>query len=57
MDKTRKKCEFFELLCLNDNLELRNWLISKGKSGKPIAPVMFLKQEKEESEDSKNGKN
>lgn len=54
MGKVRKNCDFFELLCLNDNLELRNWLISKGKKGKPICPVMFVK---EESEDTKDGKN
>ncbi len=49
----RKNSEFFELLLLNNNLKLRNWLASKGKSAKVTCPVMFQKREKGED---KNGK-
>lgn len=45
-----KKDDFLELLYLNDNLELRNWLINHGKSSKPYAAVMFEKKSEEDSE-------
>ena len=47
MKNKSKNSEFFELLRLNDNLELKKWLISKGKSGKVTSPVMFKKKEEE----------
>lgn len=37
----KKNNKFFELLCLNDSLKLKNFLISKGKGPKPICPVSF----------------
>ena len=43
-----KKDEFFELLLLNDEIKLKNFINSEGKSPKPICPIMF------ESEDTKD---
>lgn len=37
----KKNNKFFELLCLNDSLKLKNFLISKGKGPKPVCPVSF----------------
>ncbi len=44
-----KKDEFLELLYLNDNLEIRNWLINNGKASKPYAAVMFEKKNDNDS--------
>lgn len=52
MKKDDKKSDFLELLRINNNLELKNWLISKGKSGKAFCPVMF-NNKKEEKGDEK----
>ena len=41
----KNKSEFFELLCLNRSDELKNWLISHGKSGKPVCPIAVVPQD------------
>ena len=43
------KNEFLELLYLNQNLELKDWLIKHGKASKPYAAVMFEKDNDAES--------
>lgn len=47
------KNEFLELLYLNDNLEIKNWLINHGKASKPYAAVMFEKKSEEDVEGRK----
>lgn len=52
-----KKFEFFELLILNNQEKLKEFLNSYGKSPKPICPIMFIKdEESKEEEDNKDGK-
>jgi hypothetical protein len=43
--KNKNNNEFFDLLLLNDEKELEKFLLSKGKVGKPICPIMFIKNE------------
>lgn len=42
-----KQTDFFKLLLENDKDKLMNFLLSKGKSPKPICPIMFINKEKE----------
>ena len=49
----KKNNKFFELLCLNDSLKLKNFLISKGKGPKPVCPVSFDVNDIKEDIDNK----
>ena len=51
--KMKKNNKFFELLCLNDSLKLKNFLISKGKGPKPVCPVSFDVNDIKEDIDNK----
>lgn len=49
MSKNNKNQQLIDLLKLNDNSKLHEWLISKGKSAKPYAAVTFIKKDKKEA--------
>ena len=44
--------EFFELLLKNDEIELKNYLLRKGKQPKPVCPISFVSEENENDSNS-----
>ena len=46
--------KFFDMLCRNDDKEIEEFLLSKGKNPKPVCPIMFIKEEDKEVEENKN---
>lgn len=44
MQKIQNK-DFFEIICQNDEKELNEYLLAKGKSPKAICPIMFVSSE------------
>lgn len=36
---------FFDILCKDDEEELSDYLLTKGKSPKSVCPIMFIKSE------------
>lgn len=44
----KNKSGFFELLCLNDQDKIHEFIISNGKGPKPVCPVTFAKIDEEE---------
>lgn len=49
--KNIKKSKFFELLLLNDNEKLKDYLISNGKEPKVISPISFKNKEDIQKDD------
>ena len=39
----KQRSNFFELLLKNDQKEIKEYLLSKGKNPKPICPIQFVK--------------
>ena len=58
MTKVKKENGFNELLLLNTKQELKNWLISNGKSPKTKSPIQFnmIQNEEEKEEISREQK-
>lgn len=50
----KKNNTFSELLCLNDSLKIKEFLIKKGKSPKPICPVSFNQEDDLLDEENEN---
>lgn len=48
MGDSQKKSDFFNLLLKNKPEDIRDWLVSKGKSQKPTCPIAFIKHDDEE---------
>lgn len=40
-----KNNSFFELLCLNDQVKIKEFIISNGKGPKPVCPITFAELE------------
>lgn len=41
MQNNKNKTSFFELLCLNSDKKIHEFIISNGKGPKPVCPVTF----------------
>lgn len=42
-----EKIDFFQLLILNNQNDIKNFLMTNGKSPKPICPIRFIKEYEE----------
>ena len=40
-----KNKNFFDIICGNNEDDLNDYLLAKGKSPKPVCPVMFISSE------------
>jgi hypothetical protein len=45
MSSKNEKKDFFELLYLNDEEKVRDFIFSEGKKPKVVAPIMFIKED------------
>ena len=41
------KIDFFELLILNNENQIKEYILSNGKGPKPVCPIRFIKDEEE----------
>lgn len=46
MMKNTKKDTFFDLLCQNDPIKLKEFLLMNGKGPKPRCPITFIGQDR-----------
>ena len=56
MKEDKKESNFLELLRLNDQEKVKNFVVENGKEPKIICPIMFIKKGDSENDDDKEYK-
>lgn len=44
---------FFDVLCENDEDKIHEYILTHGKAGKAISPIIFMEEEMEETENER----